>query len=117
MEVMGKKITTQIMNSTSYVSQQRINEEQPYKTNKRENADETILSKDKVKSMVDGLNDILNPVNKGFKFEFHEELERYYVTVVNRDTNEVIKEIPPKKLLDAHALMIDYMGLLVDEKI
>lgn len=116
MEVMGKKITTQMMNSTSYVSQPRTIDQNPQQSNQTI-AEETNLSKDKVKSMVDGLNDILDPLNKGFKFEFHEDLERYYVTVVNKQTNEVIKEIPPKKLLDAHALMIDFMGLLVDEKI
>src|SRR5690625_2325546 len=116
MEVMGKKITTQMMNSTSYVSQQRTIDQHPQQANQTI-VEDISQSKDKVKSMVDGLNDILDPLDKGFKFEFHEDLERYYVTVVNKQTNEVIKEIPPKKLLDAHALMIDFMGLLVDEKI
>lgn len=116
MEVMGKKITTQMMNSTSYVSQQKTLEQHP-QPSKQTYTEDISKSKDKVKSMVDGLNDILDPLDKGFKFEFHEDLERYYVTVVNKQTNEVIKEIPPKKLLDAHALMIDFMGLLVDEKI
>ena len=116
MEVMGKKITTQIVNSTSYVSQRKTLEQNP-QPSKQTYTEDINQSKDKVKSMVDGLNDILDPLDKGFKFEFHEDLERYYVTVVNKQTNEVIKEIPPKKLLDAHALMIDFMGLLVDEKI
>ncbi|SER81385.1 flagellar protein FlaG [Gracilibacillus ureilyticus] len=75
------------------------------------------LSKENAKSMVDGLNSFLEPTNTNIRYEYHEKLERYYVTVVNSDTDEVVKEIPPKKLLDVYAGMAELMGFIVDEKI
>ncbi|MER2000799.1 MAG: flagellar protein FlaG [Lysinibacillus sp.] len=78
------------------------------------NDDET---KAKVKEAVNTMNDMLDVNNSTSKFMFHEGLERYYVTVVNRDTEEVVKEIPPKKLLDAFYEMQKMLGMIVDEKI
>lgn len=78
------------------------------------NDDET---KAKVQSAVNKMNEMLDVNNSTSKFMFHEGLERYYVTVVNRDTDEVVKEIPPKKLLDAFYEMQKMLGMIVDEKI
>ncbi|WP_249650867.1 flagellar protein FlaG, partial [Lysinibacillus sp. D4A3_S15] len=51
------------------------------------------------------------------KFVYHEGLERYYVTVGDQGTDEVVKEIPPKKLLDTFYEMQKMLGMIVDEKI
>lgn len=75
------------------------------------------VNKEDVKSTVDKLNDFVDPLQTNLKFVYHEDLNEYYVTVVNPLTNEVIREIPPKKMLDMYAAMTEYMGLLVDEKI
>ncbi|UUV25153.1 MULTISPECIES: flagellar protein FlaG [Lysinibacillus] len=63
------------------------------------------------------MNDMLETNHSASKFMFHEGLERYYVTIVDRDTEEVIKEIPPKRLLDAFYEMQKMLGIIVDEKI
>lgn len=70
-----------------------------------------------IKQAVDSLNGFIEPFNTNLKFVYHDELDKYYVTVVDPTTDEVIKEIPPKKMLDMYAAMAEYMGLLVDEKI
>jgi flagellar protein FlaG len=70
-----------------------------------------------VKTAVDKLNDFVEPLRTNLQFVLHEELNEYYVTIVNPNTNEVIKEIPSKKLLDMYAAMGDYMGFLIDRKI
>ncbi|SDC12024.1 flagellar protein FlaG [Terribacillus halophilus] len=73
--------------------------------------------KSDIERVIETMNQFLEPTHTNMKFELHEELERYYVTVVDSDTNQVVREIPPKKLLDAYAKMAEFMGLLVDEKI
>lgn len=77
----------------------------------------TKKEKEQIEGIVKGLNDFVNISHTHLKFEFHDELERYYVTVIDNETQEVIKEIPPRKLLDMHAAMMEFMGLLVDKKI
>lgn|SRR5699024_1180073 len=75
------------------------------------------IKPDEIASVVNKLNGFIDPLRTNLKFEFHEELNEYYVQVVNPLTNEVVKEIPPKKMLDMYAAMAEFMGILVDEKI
>lgn len=70
-----------------------------------------------VETAVEKLNDFVEPLRTNLKFQLHEELNEYYVTIVNPNTNEVIKEIPSKKILDMYAAMGEYMGFLIDKKI
>lgn len=83
-------------------------------TQQIDNSEETKL---KIQEAVNKMNEMLEVNNSSSKFMYHEGLERYYVTVVNRDTDEVVKEIPPKKLLDAFYEMQKMLGMVVDEKI
>lgn len=77
----------------------------------------TVLSKEEAQKAVDGLNNIMTASNSHLKFQFHDQLKEYYVSIVDENTQEVIKEIPPKKLLDMVAIMWEQIGLIVDKKI
>ncbi|MEH7073144.1 flagellar protein FlaG [Neobacillus drentensis] len=74
-------------------------------------------AKEKTEKVINSMNDFLKASNTHLKFQFHDELKEYYVTLVDDSTNEVVKEIPSKKLLDMYAAMTDYLGLLVDKKV
>ncbi|PID23317.1 flagellar protein FlaG [Sporosarcina sp. P7] len=75
------------------------------------------LSKSEAKELTNGMNKFLESANVQLRFKFHEQLNEYYVTIVDPETEEVVREIPPKKLLDIHAAMRDFIGLLIDHKI
>jgi flagellar protein FlaG len=75
------------------------------------------VTKEKVESVVRGMNELLTTFNTHLKFEFHNELKEYYVTIVDDSTKEVIKEIPSKKVLDMYAAMTEFVGLMMDKKI
>lgn len=66
---------------------------------------------------VNKLNEFMEYTNKSSKFIFHEGLGKYYVEVVDAKTEEVIKEIPPKELLDAYYKMQKMIGNIVDQTI
>ncbi|SNS78928.1 flagellar protein FlaG [Bacillus sp. OK838] len=74
-------------------------------------------AKEKVNEVVESLNTFLDPTQTIIRFEYHEELNEYYVKVVDDVTDETIREIPPKKLLDFYAAMTEFVGIMVDEKI
>jgi flagellar protein FlaG len=78
---------------------------------------EKYLTSEQTKELTDALNKFLEPTHSALKFEFHEKLEEYYVTIVDTETQEVIKEIPPKKMLDIYAAMAEFIGIIVDKKI
>ncbi|RLL46654.1 flagellar protein FlaG [Oceanobacillus piezotolerans] len=75
------------------------------------------VTKEALQGAVASLNEFIKPIRTNLKFELHERLERYYVSVVDSETKEVVKEIPPKKMLDMYAEMAEFMGFLIDEKI
>ena len=75
------------------------------------------VSPENIKEIVEGLNHFLTPTHSSLKFEFHEQLNEYYVTLIDDSTKEVIKEIPSKKMLDFYAATIEKLGFLMDKKI
>ncbi|MFZ3576909.1 flagellar protein FlaG [Virgibacillus sp. DJP39] len=79
--------------------------------------DEKVINKEDIETVISKLNEFIEPIHTNLKFEYHEKLNDYYVTVVNPLTDEVLKEIPSRKMLDMYAAMAEFMGLLVDEKI
>jgi flagellar protein FlaG len=75
------------------------------------------VSKEQLREIVKGMNEFLQPSQTSLKFELHDELKEYYVQIIDERTKEVIREIPPKKLLDMYATMMQFVGLIVDKKI
>lgn len=72
------------------------------------------VTSEQVKSAVDNINNQLRRTSCSFKY--HEETNRISITVRDKDTDEVIREIPPEKALDMIAKAWELAGLMVDEK-
>lgn len=62
------------------------------------------------------INRMLEEARRRLKFHVHEETGRIWVQVIDLDTQEVIKEIPPERYLDLVARIWELVGLLVDER-
>lgn len=75
------------------------------------------LPAEQARKLTESMNRFLETASTQLRFKFHDELKEYYVTIVNPQTDEVVREIPSKKLMDFHAAMRDLVGLLVDRKI
>lgn len=52
-----------------------------------------------------------------FEMKFHEETRAIMVKVINKDTGETIREFPPEKTLDLVVKMMEFAGILIDERI
>ncbi len=50
------------------------------------------------------------------QFSVHEKTKQILIKLVDTTTKEVIKELPPEKILDAVASLCETAGLFVDEK-
>lgn len=70
---------------------------------------------DKIKKAIEKMNAQLP--NSEAKFGIHEETNRVMIKLVDKDTQEVIKEFPPEKTLDMIAKCMELAGVLVDEKL
>jgi flagellar protein FlaG len=66
---------------------------------------------------VDVLNEAINFIDKRLQFEIHEQTNRTMVKVINRETDEVIREIPPEEILDLVGKITEMVGLLMDKRV
>ena len=71
-------------------------------------------SPEQLKKAVEKINKKL--MNSEAIFGIHEKTNRVTIKIVDKDTKEVIKELPPEKTLDMIAKAWELAGLLVDEK-
>lgn len=71
---------------------------------------------DKLHEEVARLNETADLYNIGLRFSIHEETARVVVQVYDRKNNEVIRQIPPEKVLNLVAQIQQMIGLLLDEE-
>lgn len=69
-----------------------------------------------VRAAVDKANKQMAAREVSLQFEAHDVMNEMIVRIIDKNTKEVIREIPSKKILDMVANMLEMAGLLVDEK-
>nr|WP_303740661.1 flagellar protein FlaG [Lutispora saccharofermentans] len=67
-------------------------------------------------NMIERANKAITGATCSFEYSIHESTKQIMVKVINRDTKEIIREIPPEKILDMVAKMWEMAGILVDER-
>ncbi len=104
---------SQSKNAQSYGGDTRQNSENTLKDDKdyMPNIQEKMLinSIEKANKKFEGKDNELS-------FSVHEKTKQILVKIVDKQTKEVIKEIPPEKILDMIASMCEAAGIFVDEK-
>lgn len=93
---------------TNSKNQDKNNSEQPSAKEK------TQATSERIKKAVEELNKKMN--NSEAVFGIHEETNHVTIKIVDKDTKEVIKELPAEKTLDMIAKVWEMAGILVDEK-
>lgn len=66
---------------------------------------------------VDDTNRALEGYNRRFEITVHEGTNAVMVKVIDTATEEVIREIPPEKILDMVAALWEMAGIIIDRKI
>lgn len=74
------------------------------------------ISDEQLEEAVDKANYEMKRLDTNLRFSIHEKTRQILVKIVDAKTNEVIREIPPEKLLDMCAFMMEKAGLLVDRR-
>ena len=105
---------------------------QDYRTNSKNGAQEAVREAQEAKRMAEQTRanqqrsteqyikeivDYTHFFNKRLRFSVNRELEQVVVKVIDRDTDKVIKEIPPEVLQRLHVRIREAIGLLIDESI
>lgn len=92
------------------INKEEVNNKFTEKSNKKELDEDTLIK-------------MINQANKAFEakytrleFSIHKETHEIVVKVYDKETNELIREIPPEKILDIIAKLWELAGIFVDER-
>ena len=70
----------------------------------------------RIESAVKRANNTMRMSKTSCQFQYHEETNRVSIKVIDKDTEEVIREIPSEEALELIQKMWEMAGILVDEK-
>lgn len=87
---------------------------------KTKETDNTDKNKQKIKTEEENKNKStkeLDVDNTVLSFKKHKDTGEIMVRIINKDTGEVIREIPPEKILDCIAQLWKISGFNVDKKV
>ncbi|MEK3750261.1 flagellar protein FlaG [Paenibacillus sp. FSL E2-8871] len=76
----------------------------------------SIAEKQLIRTIEQAVKSLQGPLTT-LEISIHEKTHEIMVKVLNKDTGELIREVPPEKTLDLVANMMEIAGILVDEKI
>lgn len=105
----AQEATTKIMDFT-------VRPEAEAGQNQGNGAENSQEQNEKLRKSVEELNRKMGHQNIEAQFGFHEKTNRVTIKIVDKDTNEIIREVPPEKTLDMIAKAWELAGLMVDEK-
>jgi len=72
-------------------------------------------SREQLEEIREAVNEALKDMNVGLDFQEDEETQELVVKVMNRETEEMIRQIPPEAMLKVAKRMEEMTGLLLDQ--
>jgi flagellar protein FlaG len=69
-----------------------------------------------LRRIINEINTTLETYGRHLGIQIHEATGKRMITVYDSETNEAIREIPPRNVLDAHAGLLELAGLLLDRR-
>lgn len=69
-----------------------------------------------LKSIMSVANQKMKVANTRCEFEYHEKTKRVSIKVIDRATDEIVREIPPEDAIQMVEKMWELAGLIVDER-
>lgn len=104
------------MNNTGAIQVEKSSRENKEIKNEIVEKKEIKVDRKELDSAVDKANRVLFKNNSHLKFEIHDKTNQVMVSIIDDESGEVLKEIPPKKMLDMVAKLWEIAGIFVDEK-
>ena len=92
----------------------KVDNKESNNNQKNQKEQDNQLSPEQIRKAVDNLNKKM--AHSEAVFGIHESTNRVTIKIVDKDTRELIKELPPEKTLDMISKVWEIAGLLVDEK-
>ena len=67
--------------------------------------------------MTEAFNELMSKIDCNLEFQYHKEVNLMSIKMVDKRTNEVIKEVPPEEMIENMVRAKDWLGAFIDENI
>lgn len=74
------------------------------------------IGEKRLNDLIEHGNKVLQRLDTHLQWSVHQESHQLIVKVMNTETNEVIREIPPEKYLELVQNLCEQIGMFLDEK-
>ena len=75
------------------------------------------LDEETVSMMTEAFNELMSKIDCNLEFQYHKEVNLMSIKMVDKRTNEVIKEVPPEEMIENMVRAKDWLGAFIDENI
>jgi uncharacterized FlaG/YvyC family protein len=75
------------------------------------------LSNEQVRDAAKTIGEALGLINRGVHVTIDESTKQVVTQIVNRDTQEVIRQVPPQEMIDLAKRLRELVGVLFDKEI
>lgn len=107
--IIKKEVSTEPKPNVA-IEQAIIAASQPTQAAKLQNQEQAIQDLQKTIDAIQG-------PQKAFEISVHQETHAIMIKVKNKETGDLIREVPSEKVLDALAKLMEVTGLIVDKKV
>ena len=73
------------------------------------------VDEETVDSITQGLNELMEKINCNLEFSYHKFEEVMSVSMVDKETKEVIKEMPPEEMIEGIMKAKIWLGAFIDK--
>ncbi|MFA5479040.1 MAG: flagellar protein FlaG [Candidatus Muiribacteriota bacterium] len=105
----------QIKNENNFINKVEERKEKFENFKEKYGFDEKDISEEKMEKEIEKLNKVTEVFNKNLNFSVHKETGHIVIKVVDNENN-IIREIPPSKILDMTARFKEILGLIFDQE-
>ena len=86
--------------------------------NNQNQSDEKKINNEEVRKKIEkAVNAVFDSMNTDVAFRFYQKSGEWYAVVEDKFTQKVVKEIPPKAILEMHAQLKSMIGFFLDKKV
>lgn len=75
------------------------------------------LNEEAVNEITDELNELMEKINCDIAFEYHKDVNMMSVSMIDKKTDEVIKELPPEEMIENIKKAREWIGAFLDKNI
>lgn len=72
------------------------------------------INREDAEAWAQAANNLLDSMNTHLKFTLHDKTDRWFVQLVNEQTGEVVREFPPKEILEMAARLREVMDMMTE---